>query len=191
MHPSLDARPIIVAIAGPNGAGKSTFYSAFLKQSGLRFLNADEIARELEIDAYKAAAVANALRTELVKQRESFVFETVFSDPVGEKVDFLKSAAASGYTVALCFIGIPSAEISDQRVSMRVSQGGHDVPAEKLKERFPRTLANLKRAMEELPLVLVFDNGDLSRPYRKLAEFGNGRKMFAAENLPKWFASLL
>jgi ABC-type Mn2+/Zn2+ transport system ATPase subunit len=27
---SLDARPIIVALAGPNGAGKSTFFAAHL-----------------------------------------------------------------------------------------------------------------------------------------------------------------
>ena len=191
MHPSLDARPIIVAVAGPNGAGKTTFYNAFLRQSGLRFLNADEIAKELNLDPYKAAAVAGGLRGELVKQKESFVFETVFSDPVGEKVTFLKSASAAGYSVVLCFIGIPSAEISDQRVTMRVSQGGHDVPADKLKDRFPRTLANLKLAIKQLPLVLVFDNGDLSKPYRRLAEFEKGRKTFVADHLPVWFARLL
>lgn len=190
MHPLMDARPIIVAVAGPNGAGKTTFYNSFLRESGLRFLNADEIAKELDLDPYKAAAVAGALRGELLKQKESFVFETVFSDPVGEKVDFLKSAAAGGYSVVLCFIGIPSAEISDQRVAMRVSQGGHDVPGDKLKDRYPRTLANLKRAAKELPLVLVFDNGDLSQPYRRLAEFENGRRTFCAEKLPAWFSSL-
>jgi len=41
----LDRRPIVVAIAGPNGAGKSTFFEAHLKSSGLRFLNADAVAR--------------------------------------------------------------------------------------------------------------------------------------------------
>jgi len=51
--------------------------------------------------------------------------------------------------------------MSEQRVSMRVSQGGHDVPADKLAARFPRTLANLATAIRELPCVLVFDNSDL------------------------------
>ena len=78
----LDQRPVLVALAGPNGAGKTTFFRAYLKPAGLRFLNADDIARELEIDAYEAANVTTQLRQELVKQRESFVFETVFSDPV-------------------------------------------------------------------------------------------------------------
>ena len=82
-------RPVIVAIAGPNGAGKTTFFHSHLRQAGLRFINADDIAFELGISAYEAAQIANVLRRELVRQRESFVFETVFSDPVGEKLAFL------------------------------------------------------------------------------------------------------
>lgn len=124
----LDQRPILLAVAGPNGAGKTTFFSSHLKPAGLRFLNADEVARELDVDAYGAARVVKELREELVKQRESFVFETVLSDPVGEKVGFLKMAAQAGYTVVLCFIGLSGSEMSEQRVVMRVAQGGHDVP---------------------------------------------------------------
>ena len=81
----LDQRPIIVALAGPNGAGKTTFYQAHLQPAGLRFVNADLLARELVLDPYAAAKVADALRRELVRQRESFVFETVFSDPRGRQ----------------------------------------------------------------------------------------------------------
>lgn len=171
----LDRRPIVVAIAGPNGAGKTTFFEAHLKSSGLRFLNADAMAKELEVDAYEAARMIAALRTELVHQRESFLFETVFSNPVGDKLDFLKQSAQSGFAVVLCFVGISSADTSDQRVAMRVSQGGHDVPREKLVERFPRTLANLAAAIRELPCVLVFDNDDLKAPFRHVATYANGQ----------------
>ncbi len=187
----LDQRPIIVAIAGPNGAGKSTFFEAHLKSSGLRFLNADVIAGDLEADAYEAARIAAALRIELVNQRESFIFETVFSDPVCDKLDFLKKAAQSGYTVVLCFIGIASIEISEQRVAMRVSQGGHDVPTEKLKERFPRTLTNLAAAIRELPCVLIFDNSDLHIPFRQVATVANGRRAFLNNPTPSWLKRIL
>ena len=88
-----DARPIIVAVAGPNGAGKSTFYHAHLAPAGLRFVNADDLALQLEVDTYEAASLAGRLRATLVEQRESFAFETVFSDPVGDKVAFLRDAA--------------------------------------------------------------------------------------------------
>jgi predicted ABC-type ATPase len=187
----LDRRPILVTLAGSNGAGKTTFYHAHLKPAGLRFVNADEVARELAIDAYEASRIVTEIRRELIKQRESFVFETVFSDPVGDKLGFLKAAAQSGYTVVLLFIGLSGPETSDQRVAMRVSQGGHDVPSEKLVARFPRTMANLKAALDALPHVLIFDNDDLATPFRTLAVVQNGRLIWTADPLPKWLGSLI
>ena len=187
----LDQRPLIVAVTGPNGAGKTTFHHAHLKPAGLRFINADVLAGEFDMEPYAAARVAGALRSALVEQGESFVFETVFSDPVGDKLTFLKDATAQGYTVILCFIGISSPEVSEQRVAMRVSQGGHDVPSEKLISRYPRTLANLQSAIRELPHVWIFDNNDLREPYRKVAIFENGRRIFVAKSVPKWLRQVL
>jgi predicted ABC-type ATPase len=187
----LDRRPIVVAIAGPNGAGKTTFFESHLKLTGLRFLNADSIARELEVEAYEAARMISALRTELVNQRESFIFETVFSDPVGDKLGFLKKAAESGYAVVLCFVGIAGAATSEQRVAMRVSQGGHDVPPEKLVQRFPRTLSNLAAAIRDLPCVLIFDNDDLKVPFRHVATYASGQTVQLNEPVPSWLKSLL
>jgi predicted ABC-type ATPase len=57
---------------------------------------------------------------------------------------------------------------------MRVCQGGHDVPDEKLRARFERTLANLQRAIQKLPHVIVFSNEDLSSPYQLVAYYENG-----------------
>jgi len=186
-----DRRPMIVALAGPNGAGKTTFYQAHLQRAGLRFVNADALARELNFEPYVAARAADALRRELVNQRESFVFETVFSDPAGDKLSFLREAIAVGYTVVLCFIGISGPNISEQRVSMRVSQGGHDVPKDKLFTRYPRTLANLQAAIRVLPHVLIFDNEDLRTPFRRVAVFENGQMTFRPTPLPRWLAQLL
>ena len=186
-----DRRPVMVALAGPNGAGKTTFYNSHLRRAALRFINADALARELDLDPYVAANVANSLRREFVKRGESFVFETVSPDPVGDKVTFLKEAAKAGYTVILCFIGIAGPEMSEERVAMRISQGGHDVPSEKLASRFPRTMSNLAAAIRELPHVLIFDNGDLSTPFRKVAVFEHGRLAFSNAPFPEWLQPLL
>jgi predicted ABC-type ATPase len=186
----LDKRPVIVALAGSNGAGKTTFYHAHLQPCALRLVNADILARELGVEVYEAAKIAGVLRQRLMDQRESFVFETVFSDPAGDKLAFLRDAMRRGYQVVLCFIGIASPETSDQRVAMRVSQGGHDVPPAKLVTRFPRTLANLKAAIPVLPHVMIFDNDDLKHPFKRVAVFENGKSIFLAHPLPVWLVPL-
>lgn len=191
MRLSLDHRPVVVALAGPNGAGKTTFYHAHLAGCGLRLVNADVLAAELELEPYAAARAADVLRRELLRQRESFVFETVFSDPVGEKLAFLDDAVRQGYNVVLCFIGLANPGISEQRVAMRISQGGHPVPAEKLRTRFPRTLANLRAARSQLPHVWVFDNSDLRTPYHLVAIFEAGRLVKLIRPVPRWFARLM
>lgn len=173
----LDKRPIVIVLAGSNGAGKSTFYESFLADSGLRFVNTDVLAETLGVNAYEAAALASSLRSALVAQHESFIFETVLSDPVGEKVDQFASYAAIGYTVVLLFIQIDSPDQSIQRVAMRASQGGHDIPDEKLQARFERTRANLKRAIERLPHVIVYSNDDLAHPYKLIELYENGKRI--------------
>jgi len=188
---AFDRRPIVVAIAGPNGAGKTTFYYAHLASSGLRFVNADVLATEFAIEPYDAARMANALRRALVARGESFVFETVFSDPVGEKIAFLEETAERGYEVVMCYIGLSAPDQSIERVAMRVSKGGQDVPDDKLRSRFPRTLDNLRAAIVRLPHVLIYDNSDLSVPYRQVAVFENGRPSHPQDPLPMWLRPLV
>jgi len=189
--PELDQRPIIVAIAGPNGAGKSTFFHTHISLAGLRFIEPDALARELGADPYTAAKMADALRRSLMCARESFAFETVFSDPAGDKLAFLKEAVRAGYNVVMCFIGLADSDLSETRVTMRVSQGGHDVPTEKLHSRFPRTMANLKAAITELPIVYIFDNSDLRNAFRKISVFRQGQQIYTDAAPPEWLNILL
>lgn len=185
----LQRRPLIVAIAGPNGAGKSTFYQARLRDElGLAFVNADEIAREHGIDPYTAATIADRTRREHVALGESFVFETVFSDPEGAKLEFLLEAIEAGYHVVLCFVALSSVEESDERVSMRVMQGGHDVPSDKLRGRFPRTLHNLQRALNQLPNIIVYDNSRFDQPYRVVLRIVDRKLVEASDPLPPWLS---
>jgi predicted ABC-type ATPase len=74
---------------------------------------------------------------------------------------------------------------------MRVAQGGHDVPDHKLRARWPRTLVNLQAAIAELPSVLVFDNSDLSHPFRQLAAFEQGQLVQRDDPLPSWLEPML
>src|SRR5580698_3861130 len=107
--------PRLLFIAGPNGAGKSTFFELFLKESGLPFANADRIAAALGVSDTEAAAAADAARKQLMAEGMSFITETVFSDPVGAKLQFLREAIAADYRVTLHFTGLSSAQLSGAR----------------------------------------------------------------------------
>ncbi len=190
MRLDLDRHPVIVAIAGPNGAGKSTFFEQVVQPTQLKFVNADVLAKENGWEAYEAADMAARLRAALVERGESFVFETILSDPVGAKVTSLRAIAEKGYNVVLCFIGLNSASESSARVALRVTRGGHDVPDAKLSSRYPRTLENLVRAMKALPCVLVYDNSDLADSFRFITEYRDGVELRCAAGLPAWFQTV-
>jgi predicted ABC-type ATPase len=187
----LDRRPIVVALAGPNGAGKSSYFKTHLPEAALNFVNADVLAETWNLDPYAASGLADDLRRKSVARRESFIFETVFSDPVGDKLEFLKRAEKAGYFVFLIFIGIADPDISGDRVAMCVSQGGHNVPEGKLKERYPRIMSNLKRALVEIANVWVYDHTDLDVGYRLVATRENGRDVELHGPTPDWLRSLL
>jgi predicted ABC-type ATPase len=81
-------------------------------------------------------------------------------------------------------IGISGPETSEQRIAMRVSQGGHDVPTEKLETRYPRILANLGNALREVPHVWLFDNDDLRNPFRLVTVNENGQVIRLHKPIP-------
>lgn len=61
----------------------------------------------------------------------------------------------------------------------------------KLIARYPRTMANLRVAIQELPLVLIFDNDDLRTPFRQVAHFQSGHRVNVHESAPAWLNIIL
>ena len=179
-------------LAGSNGAGKTTFYESFLKDKSLPFINPDNLAKEFKLDPYEAARMASDIREQMVSQSMSFISETVFSDPVGDKVSFLENAADAGYQVSLIFIGIESVDLSKERVASRVRAGGHNIPAEKLQQRYSRTLRNLSLAIATLPRVILFDNSQFDSPFHFVAEYKNGKcHKKGKEPKPNWASAVV
>lgn len=182
--------PFVIALAGPNGAGKSTFYELFLDAIPVPFVNADRIARSLAMRGvasidYEAAKIAQNERRRLAAERRSFITETVFSDPAGEKLDFLVEARRRGYFACLVYIGLESAALSAARVAQRVRAGGHEVPPEKLASRYKRSLKNLRDAVPKLDHVRLYDNSS-AEGYRLLAVIEQGVLLARTARLPGW-----
>ena len=184
-------KPVLIILAGPNGAGKSTFFETFLIGKGLPFINADNLAGELNLDAMDASEIAQKLRVSLVERKVSFITETVFSDPVGAKLSFFEKAEEAGYEVTFIYIGIADVELSRARVKRRKLAGGHDVPDDKLDGRYRRSLANLKQATTRLSRVIVFDNSRSDKPFRMVAKFEDGKvEKKRTGPVPIWARSL-
>jgi predicted ABC-type ATPase len=87
----------------------------------------------------------------------------------------------------LIFIGIDSPALSEIRVQGRVAHGGHDVQRELIRDRFPRTLENLKRALQFVDVALLLDNSRAEEPYRWVATWRDGRAVQEAAVLPSWY----
>ena len=56
---------------------------------------------------------------------------------------------------------------------------------------YPRTLANPRTALRELPRVGIFDNHGLRTPFRKVAVFESGQCASRNQSVPKWPRPLL
>lgn len=183
--------PRLLVLAGPNGAGKSTYYRTFLSTSGLPFINADELVARLHLPVEEAATFADKVREEMLAAGESFITETVFSDPVGAKLTFFRKAIEARYQMELHFIGLSGADLSEARVAARVRQGGHDVPTERLARRYAQSLKNLAAAIAFVPTVRVFDNSSQEHPYRLVLRVENGKVVERPEPTPDWLAHAL
>lgn len=180
--------PVLHLLAGPNGAGKSTYVARILQPvTHLTFVNADVIAAERwphapAEHAYQAAEAAAEERARLLRDRVSFITETVFSHP--SKLELVTEAAASGYLVHLHVIMVPL-EVSVNRVSERVREGGHHVPEHKIRERYARLWALIGYARGIADRTEYFDNGSARHPFRRVAVYEHGM-LIGDPAWPEW-----
>lgn len=198
-------RGSIVVLAGCNGAGKSSIGGAALLESGVRFYNPDEAARkiaaanahlyppltpsEINSDAWNQGRM---LLERAIDQRLDFAFETTLGGHTIPKL--LERAASEGIAVRVWFAGLQGAELHLERVRQRVARGGHDIPREKILERYDAGRTNLIYLLPHLASVRVFDNsaegapGQGLTPKPRLLLHCVARKIVAPTELSKLLA---
>jgi predicted ABC-type ATPase len=180
-------------LAGGNGAGKTTFYNLYLAKYGIKFVNADLIAKDIDPEntegfSYHAATLAAKIREDLISQGVSFCFETVFSHE--SKVDFIAQAKANGYKIILVYIHLFDSSLNEARVKQRVAEGGHDVPTEKIHARIPRTMKHIKTALSIVDEARILDNSSKDDPFRQIIVMKAGSYEAKADSLPEWARDL-
>jgi predicted ABC-type ATPase len=181
-------------LTGGNGAGKSTFFNLYLAKYGIKFVNADLIAKDMDSEnpeslSYQAATVAGKIREDLISQGVSFCFETVFSHE--SKIDFLAQAKANGYKIILVYIHLFDSSLNEARVRQRVSEGGHNVPAEKIHSRIPRTMKQIKTALSIVDEARILDNSSKDDPFQQIIVMKSGNYEAIVNPIPEWARDLL
>ena len=82
------------------------------------------------------------------------------------------------------------------RVGQRLQEGGHDVPADRILARYPRTLKNLSQAVRRADLAMLYDSGGASgpdgvnRPVRVAVCRGQETRT-PVTSLPEWTTAVL
>lgn len=109
-----------------------------------------------EMNSYICADIAAFLRLKLIEIGENFSFETVFSHE--SKIDIIKEANKEGYRVYLYYANTEDVEININRVKLRVSKGGHDVPEEAIVNRYNRSIDVISKAIPLCYRTFLFDN---------------------------------
>ena len=137
---TMNPKPTILVFAGPNGSGKSTITTA--RSIVGVYVNADNIKRHRGCSNLEAAQEAEALRESLLESHRDFTFETVLSTE--RNIKLLERANALGYCIESIFVLTADAELNVKRVKARVMKGGHDVPENKIRSRYHKSLQLLK-----------------------------------------------
>ena len=136
---------------------------------------------------YLGMIISDLIREELLADKISFTMETVFSHQ--NKVQFMQRAKDAGYKVYLYFVSTHNPEINIKRVEGRVAAGGHDVPKNKIVERYERTMNNLYSALKIAYRAYIFDN---SGPETiKIAEKDKSGEIRLEKTVPEWLFKCL
>lgn len=187
-------KPEMIIIAWPNGSGKTSVTKRFLHHewaAGTLYINPDEIANDVFGDwnshdsILKAANYSSELREKCLKERKSFVFETVMS--ADDKIDFIIRAKQAGFFIRLFFISTSHPTINAARIAARVMKGGHDVPITKIVSRYYKSIENCKMVSSIVDRLYVYDNsidGYEAKLLFRLVD-GNVAKVYT-EQIPDW-----
>ena len=155
---------VILAIGGVNGAGKSSVVGEVLRDFGKSYYNPDEVARRLRTEKGMSENDANGaawqkgkdLLEEAIRNRADFAFESTLGANTIPRL--LREAAEAGIEVKIWFVGLSSPEQHLARVRARVEAGGHDIPEEKIRERWEASRRNIINLLPYLTELRVFDN---------------------------------
>lgn len=159
--------PVLWIVAGPNGSGKSSLYNRTDIEGwggSIWIINPDLLTQqivdqeELLLNDANLAAVRRIQRwlDASIEAYQTIGVETVLSS--SKYRDLVLRAKSHGFRVKMIYVFLASADLQIERVRMRVREGGHDVPTDKIIERRRRSFEQLAWFVEHVDECYFYDN---------------------------------
>ncbi len=160
-------QPALLIVAGPNGSGKSTAYDRGDYELGGRsiwIVNPDLLSKRI---AEQEGLEKDAANLEAVKRIEAWLdasievhktvgVETVLSTDKYRRI--VTKARSRGYLIWFLYVLLDSPDRNVERVALRAKKGGHDVPEQKIRERYGRSLVQFPWFLDQADQAWVYDN---------------------------------
>ena len=179
-----------ILIAGVNGAGKSTLYQTLESLKNMPRINTDEIVRSFgdwqnTSDVLKAGKIAVKKIQEYFEQGITFNQETTLCG--ASIIQNIKLAKSLNYKIELHYVGVASVDIAKERITHRVSQGGHGIPDADVERRYAESFKRLKEIVGVCDLVVLYDN---TESFNRFAIYQEGKLCNLANSRPEWYKEL-
>jgi predicted ABC-type ATPase len=168
-------------IAGPNGSGKSSLYSdaeieAF--DQSVWIINPDALTehiRQVEDLRAEEANLQAVVRIEAWLEASIHAYQTIGVETVLSTDKYRRlvlAAKKNRFEFRLVYVLLNSPDLNVERVRLRVKKGGHDVPEQKIRDRWTKSLRQMPWFLEQADRAYIFDNSGASPRQIGLKESG-------------------
>lgn len=192
MSPATTEAPAFLIVGGPNGSGKSSAYQDTDIEAGGRsvwIINPDLLTARIRDVEGLAQAEANRSAVERIEAwldasievHKTVGVETVLSTAKYRRL--VAKAKAHGFAIWLLYVVLDSPDRNVERVRLRVRKGGHDVPEDKIRARYARSLDQLPWFLEQADRAWIYDNSG-AQP-RRIGEKRDGVIQLDGDALPQ------
>jgi predicted ABC-type ATPase len=137
----------LVIVGGANGVGKTTFAYQYRDDYSIDYLGADDIAKELKLELSENTEIKagkeffRRLEQYSAKKQSVIIESTLSGVGLAKQIEKFK---IQGYAIHIIYVFLDNMQLCKNRIKARVKKGGHNVAAEEIERRFPRSLKNFK-----------------------------------------------
>jgi predicted ABC-type ATPase len=188
--------PKMIVVAGPPGSGKSTLYP--VSSFGVPYFNADDRAAELNGGSYVniSSEIRKLVNREFeafvlgsIEKRNSFAIETTLRSEI--TFEQARIAKQAGFVIEMRYLALRDFASHLERVKARADAGGHSASETALRRIYEASLRNLRRAVQEMDILWVYDNSCIDASHPLVLEAREGEICFLAGDAPNWLTATL